>query len=138
MLKRFRWALLLASLAVGTSHGLAAEHNALTAEERAAGWILLFDGETTFGWKESDKLEVKNGAFILKKGKTEVLSSNAPFAETGRYTITYELSYDGIRWSNLSYELRRPFSISRADLAQYMLSSIENSQTYKAKVEIAY
>ena len=34
--------------------------------------------------------------------------------------------------------IRRPFSISRADLAQYMLSIIENPQTYKAKVEVAY
>ena len=45
---------------------------------------------------------------------------------TGKYRIT------------VNSHVRRPFSISRADLAQYMLSIIENSQTYKAKVEIAY
>lgn len=45
---------------------------------------------------------------------------------TGKYRIA------------VNSHVRRPFSISRADLAQYMLSSIENSQTYKAKVEIAY
>lgn len=33
---------------------------------------------------------------------------------------------------------KRPYSISRADLAGYMLNSIDNLQTYKAKVEIAY
>lgn len=45
---------------------------------------------------------------------------------TGKYRIA------------VNSHIRRPFSISRADLAQYMLSSIENSQTYQAKVEIAY
>ncbi len=33
---------------------------------------------------------------------------------------------------------KRPFSISRADLAEYMLNSIDTPQTFKAKVEIAY
>lgn len=33
---------------------------------------------------------------------------------------------------------KRPFSISRADLAEYMLNSIDTPQNFKAKVEIAY
>ena len=28
--------------------------NTLTAKEIADGWILLFDGETTFGWKSGE------------------------------------------------------------------------------------
>jgi len=34
--------------------------------------------------------------------------------------------------------IRHPFSIARADLAQYMLNSISDAQTFQAKVEIAY
>jgi putative NADH-flavin reductase len=34
--------------------------------------------------------------------------------------------------------LRRPWRIARADLADFMLSSIENKKTFKTKVEIAY
>lgn len=34
--------------------------------------------------------------------------------------------------------IKRPFSIARADLAHYMVSCIANSETFKAKVEIAY
>jgi len=34
---------------------IAAEPNTLSAEELANGWILLFDGETTFGWKAAHK-----------------------------------------------------------------------------------
>lgn len=45
---------------------------------------------------------------------------------TGKYRIA------------INSHIRRPFSIARADLAQYILNNIENSQTYKAKVEIAY
>ena len=33
----------------GISHE--AEHNMLTSEEVAAGWILLFDGVSTNGWR---------------------------------------------------------------------------------------
>lgn len=38
----------------------------------------------------------------------------------------------------INAHIRRPFSISRADLAHYILSNIENSQTFRTKVEIAY
>lgn len=34
--------------------------------------------------------------------------------------------------------IKRPFSIARTDLARYMLSSIENSKTFRTKIEIAY
>lgn len=34
--------------------------------------------------------------------------------------------------------LRRPWSIARADLASFMLGSLENLETFKSKVEIAY
>ena len=38
------------------------KHNTLTPQEIAAGWILLFDGETTFGWKtEGDVVVEKRG-----------------------------------------------------------------------------
>jgi hypothetical protein len=47
--------------------------NTLTAKEIADGWLLLFDGETTFGWKaqgfkEGEKapdVQVKDGALLL-------------------------------------------------------------------------
>lgn len=34
--------------------------------------------------------------------------------------------------------LKRPFSISRADLAHYLLSIINNAETFQSKTEIAY
>jgi hypothetical protein len=57
---------------VPASAGEKVKPNTLTPEEIADGWLLLFDGETTFGWKagttEADikpSLTVKNGALIL-------------------------------------------------------------------------
>jgi hypothetical protein len=45
--------------------------NTLTPKEIADGWILLFDGETTFGWKVDGDATVKEGELILGgKGAT--------------------------------------------------------------------
>jgi cytochrome c len=53
---------ILAAFAVGTAFVLKNEKatpavavNTLTAEEKAAGWILLFDGKTTKGWRNYNK-----------------------------------------------------------------------------------
>ncbi len=42
---------LLLSLAVATTGVSAQEHNTLTSKEKKDGWILLFDGKTTKGWR---------------------------------------------------------------------------------------
>src|ERR1700686_5639849 len=39
--------------------------NTLTAKEIADGWILLFDGETTFGWDAEGKVAVAKGALLV-------------------------------------------------------------------------
>jgi len=44
--------LIVCGLLLASSIGRAADApNALSEEELNDGWILLFDGETTFGWK---------------------------------------------------------------------------------------
>jgi Domain of Unknown Function (DUF1080) len=55
---RYALAAALAALAACTANGAHAQNvqttqamNTLTAEERAAGWRLLFDGSTTAGWR---------------------------------------------------------------------------------------
>src|SRR5919201_2112618 len=42
-----------------------AKPNSLTPQEIADGWLLLFDGETTFGWKIDGEGKVENGALVL-------------------------------------------------------------------------
>jgi hypothetical protein len=63
--------------------------DALTPEEIAEGWILLFDGETTFGWKTDGDVTVKDGALHVggeKPGSAELttpLGSGELFLESG-------------------------------------------------------
>lgn len=56
-MKSFALALLLTLMATGA---LAAD-NTLTAKEKAAGWVLLFDGKTTDGWRAFKQAEIGPG-----------------------------------------------------------------------------
>lgn len=52
--------------------------NRLTPKEIADGWILLFDGETTFGWKIDGEAKVENGVLVLgglKAAKAETTTA---------------------------------------------------------------
>lgn len=53
--------------------------NTLTPKEIAEGWILLFDGESTFGWKINGAAEVKDGVLILGKGKKTTIKPTTNF-----------------------------------------------------------
>lgn len=58
---------LTALVLAATTH--AADMNALTPEEKAAGWQLLFDGQTLDGWRASDApgtFSVKYGAIVVR------------------------------------------------------------------------
>lgn len=73
----------------------AVKPNTLTDKEIADGWLLVFDGESTFGWTTGDKkdgkldssLAVKDGALVLAgKGKSARLATLFQFFElTGEY-----------------------------------------------------
>jgi Domain of Unknown Function (DUF1080) len=54
----------LIGLALAASQGEPARSNLLTPKEAAEGWLLLFDGETPFGWTASvaNKMTAKDGA----------------------------------------------------------------------------
>src|SRR5687768_11997159 len=48
-----------------------AKPNTLTPKQISEGWILLFDGETTFGWRTQGEVTAKNGNLVLKGGDQE-------------------------------------------------------------------
>ena len=87
----FRLSLMAAAWLVMFSSCLAvaAEPNTLSQEELADGWILLFDGETTFGWKAESKADwnVKDGAIRVSSGEPGLLRTTTQFAD-------YELKAD--------------------------------------------
>ncbi len=77
----------LAGLALMPSQ--AAEPNALSAEEIADGWILLFDGHTLFGWKAASKANwaVRDGAITANDGPEGLLCTTSQW---GNYVLRVE------------------------------------------------
>ncbi|MEX2264194.1 MAG: DUF1080 domain-containing protein [Bryobacteraceae bacterium] len=62
---------------------LSAQHNVLTPKEAAEGYVLLFDGETLFGWTPEGKAEwlAEGGAIVAASGDSGYLRSNSAFAD---------------------------------------------------------
>lgn len=57
--------------------------NRLSPEELAAGWILLFDGETLFGWQPNNQANwhVTDGAIAVSEGQQGLLNTTSEFAD---------------------------------------------------------
>ncbi len=75
---------ILCLFAIGTVHpAVADEPNKLTEAELADGWILLFDGETTFGWQAASKANwaVADGIISVSEGEPGLLCTTTPFAD---------------------------------------------------------
>ena len=56
-----------------------AKPNTLTPKEIEKGWLLLFDGETTFGWKVDGDAKVEKGVLILGGAKQTTITTMTPF-----------------------------------------------------------
>jgi hypothetical protein len=82
------WLALSLTLFIASLPGLAAadepaEHNRLTAEELAEGWLLLFDGHTDYGWKAASQADwnVADGVISVASGEPGLLCTTTPFAD---------------------------------------------------------
>jgi hypothetical protein len=89
LLKRIRLGVLLClSLSLAITPAMAAEPapNTLTEKEIADGWILLFDGQTTFGWRAANKANwsVVDGALTATEGEPGLLNTTSQF---GNYVL---------------------------------------------------
>jgi hypothetical protein len=60
-----------------------AEENTLTPAELADGWILLFDGETTFGWRPTTEAnwQVRDGVISVSEGEAGLLRTTSQFGD---------------------------------------------------------
>lgn len=74
---------LAAGIALPDCAAMAADANTLSAEELADGWILLFDGETLFGWEPASQANwrVEDGAIAVSEGEKGLLVTTSPFAD---------------------------------------------------------
>jgi len=67
--------LLLAAVPTYAADEKPSKPNTLTPKEIADGWILLFDGETTFGWKIEGEAKVKDGELVIGGEKASTATS---------------------------------------------------------------
>ena len=67
----------------GGGSAVAADPNTLSAEELAEGWILLFDGQTLFGWKAASEAnwEVADGVISVSGGEPGLLCTTSQFGD---------------------------------------------------------
>jgi hypothetical protein len=79
--------------------------NAISPEELARGWILLFDGETLFGWQPANKANwhVADGAIAVSEGDQGLLNTTSEFAD---YQLKLEFRAD--KKTNSGIFLRTP------------------------------
>ncbi len=74
--------------------------NQLTADEKKNGWKLLWDGETTKGWRGAQLEEFPEKGWIIENGELIVLSSGGAESAAGGDIVTtedygdFELKFD--------------------------------------------
>src|ERR1700733_9380906 len=56
-------------------------HNTLTAQEKADGWRLLWDGKTTDGWRSPKSDEFPTKSWLIENGEFRVLPGENANAE---------------------------------------------------------
>lgn len=74
-----RWLILL----IATAAGLVAQSNTLTQKEKQEGWLLMFDGESTWGWtvEGGAKWRVANGELIADSGQYGWIRTDSQFGD---------------------------------------------------------
>src|SRR5579872_3605818 len=82
-MRRLLGAALLLPLAASVWAADADKHNTLTAKEAADGWLLLFDGESTYGWRSPNgsKWTVAKGMLAPQAGNPGLLVTTAAFTD---------------------------------------------------------
>ena len=79
--------------------------NYLTDVERKNGWELLWDGETTKGWRGARLNEFPKNGWVMENGKLTVLASDGGESTAGGDIVTKELYED--------FELKVDFKMTK-------------------------
>lgn len=74
-------AVLFATAMAQATFGAETKAGPLTPKEIEAGWIQLFDGATTFGWKADGEAKVEDGAVSLGGEKGATLTNTTEFGD---------------------------------------------------------
>lgn len=81
-------------LLLATAHAPAQAPNTLTADERAAGWTLLFDGKTTAGWRGFQKPAFPAGGWAVEDGALTCLGAKGGDILTTATFTDFEFAWE--------------------------------------------
>ena len=85
--------MLAASLLCWAS-GLGAAPNELTSAEKAEGWKLLFDGQTTAGWRSFKKQTFPDKGWVVEQGTLKKVAN----VQGGDIITTNTFEQFDLRW----------------------------------------
>src|SRR5215472_11306455 len=69
--------------------------NMLTPKEIADGWILLFDGETTFGWQIEGDAKVEKSELIFGGASATIATSTTLFPWSRAHGVSMQTRWEG-------------------------------------------
>jgi len=108
---KIRFLPILAVLTLGARALIAADQpNELTADEKVAGWKLLFDGKTTAGWVSPGKTTLGAG-WVVEDGVLKRVDKAGDIVTTESYTdfeLTWDWNIEKAGNSGLKYNLPDP------------------------------
>jgi len=103
-----------------------AKPNTLTPKEIADGWILLFDGESTYGWKVEGEAKAKDGVLLLGGEKETTATCKTAF-------LNYQLEVTATFPGGMT---RRSETVERESLDSKP-STFESNRAVPLKLEIS-
>ncbi len=86
--------------------------NTLTPKEVADGWLLLFDGETPFGWRVEGDAKVDKGILILDgRAKGAKVTTTSVFRD---YQVGFNFRWEGQKPPVVRHYLQHPLEAEKA------------------------
>jgi hypothetical protein len=111
--------------------------NALTPKEVAEGWILLWDGETTFGWESFGKAEWKTADGILSASSATVAGCPATLRLRLALKIFARVPTATKDFPTISKEGQPPDGVTAANSCPQGIHHRQPGECLKAKVQTA-
>jgi hypothetical protein len=109
--------------------------NALTAQEVADGWLLLFDGRTTFGWHVEGDAKTADGALVLGGAKPTKVRLEAGFGPC-EYRMEFRLEGKDaeFRWCQGAPPIGfGAYDDKKPGWGAYTLTVHENASSYRLR-----